>query len=192
MLEEMISEYEEQRKAMTEKFRGALTETFRGIFEKHPELAGFTWNQYTPYFNDGDPCEFSYNDYSFCYVTSDGKRENPDVRYCSKTGCPVQIVLKANGASSRDEDRAYKLVEKCEKCGDEAWLLCTMEDALEDRENATEVWKDPDGTDSLYTEMHGLNKILERSEDFLHEIFGDHVEVVVTRTGIETRDYQHD
>jgi len=26
------------------------------IFEKHPKVESFGWNQYTPYFNDGDTC----------------------------------------------------------------------------------------------------------------------------------------
>jgi hypothetical protein len=29
------------------------------IFAAHPEIKGIRWKQYTPYFNDGDPCEFS-------------------------------------------------------------------------------------------------------------------------------------
>jgi hypothetical protein len=31
------------------------------IFEKHPKVESFGWNQYTPYFNDGDTCVFSAN-----------------------------------------------------------------------------------------------------------------------------------
>lgn len=30
-----------------------------------PEVKGVRWNQYTPYFNDGDPCTFSVNDPRF-------------------------------------------------------------------------------------------------------------------------------
>jgi len=29
------------------------------LFEEHPTLQSFSWKQYTPYFNDGDTCEFS-------------------------------------------------------------------------------------------------------------------------------------
>jgi hypothetical protein len=31
------------------------------VFEKHPKVESFGWNQYTPYFNDGDTCIFSAN-----------------------------------------------------------------------------------------------------------------------------------
>ncbi len=35
------------------------------IFEEVPDLAEIRWTQYTPYFNDGDSCEFSVHDVSF-------------------------------------------------------------------------------------------------------------------------------
>lgn len=37
----------------------ALRDVSHRIFEQHPSLQGFSWTQYTPYFNDGDPCLFS-------------------------------------------------------------------------------------------------------------------------------------
>ena len=33
----------------------------KNIFEKYPKIESFGWNQYTPYFNDGDTCTFSAN-----------------------------------------------------------------------------------------------------------------------------------
>jgi len=36
---------------------------FKEIFESCPELVGVRWTQYTPYFNDGDACNFrSYHE----------------------------------------------------------------------------------------------------------------------------------
>lgn len=40
------------------KYRDALKEATSEIFEKFPTLENFSWTQYTPYFNDGEPCEF--------------------------------------------------------------------------------------------------------------------------------------
>lgn len=28
------------------------------LFARHPEMESFAWSQYTPYWNDGDVCEF--------------------------------------------------------------------------------------------------------------------------------------
>lgn len=34
-------------------------EESKDLFEQNPDLYSFSWTQYTPYFNDGDACEFS-------------------------------------------------------------------------------------------------------------------------------------
>lgn len=44
---------------MREVAQDALKDGFRQIFEEYPFLGAVRWTQYTPYFNDGDPCEFS-------------------------------------------------------------------------------------------------------------------------------------
>ena len=33
----------------------------KNVFEKYSKIESFGWNQYTPYFNDGDTCTFSAN-----------------------------------------------------------------------------------------------------------------------------------
>lgn len=33
----------------------------RALFFAHPVMTSFSWSQYTPYFNDGDPCLFGVN-----------------------------------------------------------------------------------------------------------------------------------
>ena len=38
-----------------------FTDLTKIIFEKYPKVKSFGWNQYTPYFNDGDTCTFSVN-----------------------------------------------------------------------------------------------------------------------------------
>ncbi len=41
----------------------ALKETFKEFFDTHPDCAALRWSQYAPYFNDGEPCQFSVNDF---------------------------------------------------------------------------------------------------------------------------------
>lgn len=65
----MDKQYFEGMKAQMKEFRQRMKdegETFfkdlaKELFEKNPELLKFSWYQYTPYFNDGDPCIFSAN-----------------------------------------------------------------------------------------------------------------------------------
>lgn len=43
--------------------KGAFAEASRALFDNFP-IESVSWHQYTPFFNDGDTCEFSvYNDY---------------------------------------------------------------------------------------------------------------------------------
>lgn len=60
-----------------EAAKNLFAEGAKTLFEKYPELEGFTWNQYTPYFNDGDACEFGVNSYSL-YTWGGRDAKSPD------------------------------------------------------------------------------------------------------------------
>ncbi len=51
----------ELRKVVKKQAKDFFSEASKDLFEKYPELISFRWTQYTPYFNDGDPCVFSAN-----------------------------------------------------------------------------------------------------------------------------------
>jgi hypothetical protein len=38
--------------------KAAFANELKTLFDSHPELVAVRWNQYTPYFNDGNTCEF--------------------------------------------------------------------------------------------------------------------------------------
>lgn len=63
------SEMEEKIRSQGEK---ALAEYFRDRFGEAPGLHGVQWEQYTPYFNDGDECVFHIREPEFD-VTGDGE-----------------------------------------------------------------------------------------------------------------------
>lgn len=52
----------EAKKALDEKIKAegekSVKSFFKEFFEKRPDVYGVKWNQYTPYFNDGEPCVF--------------------------------------------------------------------------------------------------------------------------------------
>lgn len=58
-LDKIREEIETLRKQMVTAARDLLAEEIGKIFEQFPELDSFGWRQYTPFFNDGDTCEFS-------------------------------------------------------------------------------------------------------------------------------------
>lgn len=60
LLTERLTELKNQIKTEgKELFSLATTD----LFLEHPKLQSFSWTQYTPYWNDGDPCTFRVNAY---------------------------------------------------------------------------------------------------------------------------------
>lgn len=53
------------------------------MFAKYPELKTISWTQYTPYFNDGDPCTFRAN-------TEYPDINDEDIPYADKNRTPMQ------------------------------------------------------------------------------------------------------
>lgn len=63
-LEELRQKNAEISKMKSEAYeisKGIFEQGCKEIFEKYESLESFSWNQYTPYFNDGDTCVFSAN-----------------------------------------------------------------------------------------------------------------------------------
>ena len=49
---------EEQKKAMVAELQTEFPKIFEELFAKSKLIDSFSWTQYTPYFNDGETCEF--------------------------------------------------------------------------------------------------------------------------------------
>jgi hypothetical protein len=50
--------------------KDAVGSLFKRFFTENQKATAVGWHQYTPYFNDGEPCEFSVHD--FYYSTKQG------------------------------------------------------------------------------------------------------------------------
>lgn len=53
-----IDEVKELQKLVQEKSKEVLGEVFKEFFAQNPEIQSLKWEQYTPHFNDGEPCVF--------------------------------------------------------------------------------------------------------------------------------------
>jgi hypothetical protein len=51
--------YELQKKALQETVQNKIIPEIQEIIRQSSLFTGISWNQYTPYFNDGEDCEFS-------------------------------------------------------------------------------------------------------------------------------------
>jgi len=77
---------------LEEEGEDAVKELFKELFDKHPQLQSVTWRQYTPYFNDGDPCYFRVGEFETDF---DGEEadEDEDEEVDETTG-PLDIVTE--------------------------------------------------------------------------------------------------
>jgi len=72
-IDTLRKELEEKRRILLNQFKEDFSKITNVFFEAVPRIKSLTWTQYTPYFMDGDPCEFGIND---IYFATD---ENEDV-----------------------------------------------------------------------------------------------------------------
>ena len=60
---------------MLEASNKIFTDLTKTIFEENPKVKSFGWNQYTPYFLDGDTCTFSVNT-DYIYINGESVDES--------------------------------------------------------------------------------------------------------------------
>ena len=66
-LAKLADEFKQIKQEFSDKAINAVNEEFKKIFDKYPDITCIKWAQYTPYFNDGDTCEFDVYDW---YITN--------------------------------------------------------------------------------------------------------------------------
>lgn len=62
-IDELVNSYHAAKERLVNEVKPHFIEVFKSIFEKYPEVNNVAWSQYTPYFMDGEVCEFSVNCY---------------------------------------------------------------------------------------------------------------------------------
>lgn len=63
--DKLLDEQRALQKKFQETAQALFKETTKEFFDKNPNVTAIVWTQYTPYFNDGDTCEFSVHDATF-------------------------------------------------------------------------------------------------------------------------------
>lgn len=115
-----IAELKDKLNKTGEQF---LVKNFKEVFNNHPKLEEVRWSAYTPYFNDGEPCEYSSDHLS------------PEL---------AGAELEYNGEE-------YNQIE---------------------------------GEIKAFMEMF--------DDDLMYDMFGDHIEILVTQDGMAVEEYDHD
>lgn len=67
--------YTEAKQKMQDEAGAAFKELAADFFEKFPKVNSFAWTQYTPYWNDGEQCQFGVNNDSYSIFLNGGNAD---------------------------------------------------------------------------------------------------------------------
>lgn len=130
MTKNRIKLLEDEFNTFTQKFRESslevLKESFKQFFEINPSITAVVWDQYTPYFNDGDTCEFTVYDPSFTNVA-----DINEVNYTDYDGDDETVfflgdldwVMSNSSSYDREKELLIKNNVNIEACNDISSLV---------------------------------------------------------------------
>ena len=151
-INEIMKELKDLQTRFENESKHVFGKVMKKFFESFPEVERIVWTQYTPYFNDGDPCEFTIGEMFFVphnIKDEDGEEIEPE--------CMNNYDWDEYSFSTYNES------------GDPLKPSEELGDAMSDVES-----------------------MLYDVEDFLRSSLGEHIEITVTKDGIETTEYEHD
>ncbi len=134
----------------------AIGAAFQNFFELATCVTKVVWRQYTPYFNDGDSCEFGVHE--------------------------PEVFVKSDDQSARylnDEMEHWHTVSP----GSSYW---TSDRVDESNAKLLERYGSREAVDAFWEVWSNL------PSDLLEAVFGDHVQITVTREDVQVESYSHD
>lgn len=159
---------EKQEKVLAENVVDALRDIIRG--SEYIEAA--RWHQYTPGFNDGDPCEFTVNDLEVKFSED----------LLSEYGNKEKSTDK-----KKDEDEDEEEEDDVDE--DDGWVdSYEVESFLKEKIDVLNH-KEIGLLEKQYEAACKLHGVLSSMEGALLDKFGDNIQITVTKKGIETEDY---
>lgn len=153
-----------------------------------PGVAAVRWEQYTPYFNDGEPCYFGIRAYNMVKPTVE-VGEDDDSEYDNDEG-----FIEVGHVQFKGGDE-YKYVQVPLTATElaEAQARTRYGSVASTRWERVATGKTYPRHES-YDAVQELEDALNGGEfdDVLLDAFGDHARVTVTTEGIEVEFYEHD
>lgn len=169
--------------ASIKKLRDEAAEKSRAFFHKEtteffaavPEIKSIVWSQYTPFFADGDVCEFGVNDPAFLGESQDpyGEKyyddeENPFTK-------PSRWTYERARANNKSDNVSRECIAQIEAY-----------DKLREEMGAEKF-------DGISNRIDAMKQVFASIDnDYMQMMFGDHVLVVATAEGFDINEYDHD
>lgn len=175
-----------------EEFRAKMTEEFKGLFkeffEEYPEIVAVGWNQYTPYFNDGDTCEFSVGDMFAVAAESVYTGEEDEDEDSGKISLDdvysAYELEELDFPYSKPGDYEY---EHYKLNGEKSYYASSIRNYERAKAENGERF---DEVASAWSSFHSAIKKIP--DDVFENAFDDHVFVLATKDGFEVKEYSHD
>jgi hypothetical protein len=217
MQSELLSEYNELtatikalREQAKEKAKAILKQGMASYFQKHGSLVRcITWKQYTPYFNDGESCEFSVHEpVAIMWPLVESDEEDDDYSEDSKhtyyapdfdlQGLTERIeLMTAYEADPVAWSRAKVAERNAEFRGSyrypDNYYITYPPDQYSVEELNLMVIRAEQITDEFKRDTDEvLSFITSMDEEVLEELFGDHVQVIITAEDTIVEYYNHE
>lgn len=196
LISELQALQKQFKESMEEGIDPVLKSCFFKLFEKIPRLKGVRWAQYTPYFNDGDQCEFGIQGFEY-FVADDERSRNLRIeeteRYLSDSKIALEKAIKSNDYYNVGYYTKY--VAECEQ---------RLEKLKNPPPESEDVYLDEIEWEDAYDSHLGpgekeiveeFETAIEKIESLLELVYGDNIQVSMLRghTGIDTDEYEdHD
>lgn len=167
----------------------AIGDVAKAFFERNPSVHGFRWTQYTPYWMDGEECEFSVNTPEL-EITKQSERSEGQQGLIQRRAYFVSESEKAKAFLAEGEAIAghqRRVREYSQRDIDLAEKEITEIDAVFVQVGGLEAYE------KISSDFEVVARFIMNLEDSdLELIFGDHVQVLVTKAGVEVLKYEHD
>ena len=159
----LLSEHAELKRKFQERAQTMFKEVTGEMFEKNPGVQAIIWAQFTPYFNDGETCEFGVRDPVF-------------------TNSPKGEDVSGWGEYEGEDDGIWA-------CEDVGYVLTSGRDW---HANDAEIIMKSGGVDANSCKAFSEMLTSSEMSDVFLSMFGDHAKVTATRGGFDVDDFEHD
>lgn len=158
-IDKIRTELQKAEKSASKEIMDMLKE----LMANNPMLEAMRWHQYTPSFNDGEPCEFSIGELEFKFSDNINSEANNKAEYSDDED--------SDDDSNSGFYDSYSIDDFLEK----------KTDILNHKEMSV-----------LKKAIKDANKVFSKlceMESQLETMFGTNMEITVTKDGIETENY---
>jgi hypothetical protein len=171
-----MAAFDEKKKALLAELQKDFPAMFTELFAEAPNLKSFGWTQFTPYFNDGNSCEFGVN---FDYPYINGSNED----YDEESDISIKIYDYKNLETEEDVRINDEVAEKVGY----TWYKGK-------RIGERGLYYDTNYDEAAAKAVDQIKEVLNSiPEDFFKDLFGDHAKITLHADGsIEVEEYEHD